>query len=502
MARRPNILLITSDQQHYSCLGATDPVLQTPALDRLCAEGQRGERAYTCNPTCSPTRASLITGLYPSVHGCWTLGTKLPEDVPTIGDALHGAGYHTALLGKAHFQPLGSRPSQTSLEAQPTLRDLAFWRQFHGPWYGFDHCELARNHADEAHAGQHYGAWLEDHGLTNWQDYFEPWPPQPGRSKRLHHWDLPAELHYTTWTAERTIADLERCAAADQPFFTWASFHDPHPPYLVSAPWSTLYDAADMQPGRLHAGELERLPPYVALAQQERPDYRPYVEQYASHGCQSHRHDEARLRADMAVYYGMISFMDQQIGRILEALDRLGQAEQTLVVFTSDHGHYLGHHGLVAKGPFHFDDGIKVPFIVRWPGEVAAGSVNRDLQSLVDLPTTFLAAAGLEIPGLHQGRDLAPSWRGEGAVRDHLICENRHQPTRLHLHTLVTEQHKITVFRGQPWGEIYDLAADPGETRNLWDEPSAQGLKCELLRRFVEADMAREPTRCPRIAHA
>ena len=114
----PNILLITSDQQHFSTLGVTNPRIRTPALDRLAREGARFDRAYCNNPVCSPSRSSIITGQYPAWHGCWTIGVKLGEDVPTVGDLLHQHGYDTTLIGKAHFQPLASRPEQTSLECQ------------------------------------------------------------------------------------------------------------------------------------------------------------------------------------------------------------------------------------------------------------------------------------------------------------------------------------------------------------------------------------------------
>ena len=123
---RPNILLITSDQQHWDTLGVTNPRVQTPALDRLCAEGTRFERAYCNNPVCSPSRSTIITGMYPSWHGCWTIGVKLPEDVPTVGDVLQEHGYATSLIGKAHFQPLATVEGQESLEYQPLLRDLRF----------------------------------------------------------------------------------------------------------------------------------------------------------------------------------------------------------------------------------------------------------------------------------------------------------------------------------------------------------------------------------------
>jgi len=160
MKARPNILLITSDQHHYGALGAVNPHVRTPALDRLCTEGTRFERAYTCNPTCTPARASILTGMYPSQHGAWSLGTKLFEDVPTVSSMLSSAGYYTALVGKAHFQPLASRFGMESLECQPILRDLDFWRNFHGPWYGFEFVETARMHTAESHVGQHYAIWM------------------------------------------------------------------------------------------------------------------------------------------------------------------------------------------------------------------------------------------------------------------------------------------------------------------------------------------------------
>lgn len=502
--QRPNILLITSDQQHWDTLGATNPRISTPALDRLAAEGTRFTRAYCNNPVCTPSRATIITGLYPSVHGAWTIGVKLPEDVPTVGDHLQAAGYATTLIGKAHFQPLASTPEQTSLECQPTLRDLDFWRGFHGPWYGFEHVEVARNHADEAHAGQHYAIWLEEQGLANWRDYFQPWPPDPAVPKREGAWELPQELHYTTWTAERTIAAIERDAAAGRPFFTWASFHDPHPPYLVPEPWASMYRPDEMEPGRLLPGELDHLPAHFRLTQEAAPDFTPWRETaFANHGFSSHLVDEARLRRQLAIYYGMISFMDRQIGRILDALDRLGLAENTVVVFSTDHGHFLGQHGLTAKGAFHYEDLLRVPFLVRAPGQVPAGATSAALQGLVDLAPTFLDAAGLPVPGLMQGISQWDVWRGRRArARESAIVENRHQPTAVHLRTYIEDRYKITVYRGHEYGELFDLAEDPEERRNRWDDPAYAAVKAALLHRFVQAEIAREPTRYPRIAGA
>jgi len=513
--RPPNILLITSDQQHHSALGVVNPVLSTPALDRLCAEGTRFDRAYCPNPVCTPSRASIITGMYPSQHGAWTIGVKLPEDVPTLGDHLAEVGYHTGLIGKAHFQPLASQPGSVSIESQPTLRDLDFWRDFDSRFYGFDHIELARNHADESHVGQHYAAWMLKQGFDDWANYFQSLPALDARTSdeipmattpdptRARVWNLPQDLHYTTWTGERSVEFITGAAESDEPFFLWASFHDPHPPYVVSEPWASMYDPADMVPGRISPGEHAKNPWHFGETQKVNPDFGSWHEPFLAHGCSSHLHNEDDLRRDMAVYYGMISFMDQQIGRILSALDAQGLADDTIVVFSTDHGHFLGQHGLVAKGPFHYEDMLKLPFVVRWPGRVPAGVVNSALQSHVDLAPTFLRAVGQDVPGEMQGVDQLDAWTGAAtSARDHVVCENRHNPVAPHLRTYVDERYKITVYRGETFGELFDLHTDPDELDNLWDDPQSTSLKSDLLLRLVQSSLVTEPTRMPRIAIA
>jgi arylsulfatase A-like enzyme len=501
---RPNILLITSDEQSWNTLGIINDRIRTPNLDQLANEGMRFERAYCNNPMCSPSRATIITGLYPAWHHCWTIGVKLPEDVPTAGDIFRRHGCRTSLIGKAHFQPLGSTAEQESWECQPKLRDLDFWRSFHGPWYGFERVELARNHGDESHAGQHYAIWMEEKGLTNWRDYFASWPPDPRAPRPEYRWDLPEPFHYSVWTAERTIANIERSVAQDRPFFTWASFHDPHPPYLVPEPWDSMYRPEDMRPGKLLPGELDRMPPYFRKTQEDNADFSEWQETpYTSHGFNSHNSRKAKLRKDMAVYYGMISLMDREIGRILDALERLGITDNTLVVFTTDHGHFLGEHGLIGKGPFHYDTLLRIPMIVRYPGHVPAGTASKSLQALIDLPETFLAAAGIEVPGLMQGVNQLDVWCGRAAdARHHVLVENRHQPTALHLRTYIEDRYKITIHRDREYGELFDYAEDPDEQYNRWDDPAYAEVKTQLMHRFLNAELQREPTRYPRIAVA
>jgi uncharacterized sulfatase len=492
--------LITSDQQHWNTIGAFNPQISTPNLDRLVKEGTTFTRAYCPNPTCTPTRASLITGLYPSQHGAWSLGTKLPESEHVVGDDFLAAGYRTALIGKAHFQPMASTEEFPSIEAFPLLQDLDYWRKFEDKFYGFEHVELARNHTNEASAGQHYAVWMEEKGCLNWRDYFLP--PTGTMDRRLRHrWPIPEEFHYDTWIAERTNAMLEQYQQDGDSFFLWASFFDPHPKYLVPEPWDTMYDPAKVTLPRVHPGEHDSNPPHFQMSQLDNPDFSAYKESgYNLQGIFSHVHTEEKLRKDIAVYYGMISLMDKYIGKIIDKLDELGLADNTIVVFTSDHGHFIGQHGLIAKGPYHYEDMIKVPMIVRFSGRVPAGVVSESLQSLVDYAPTFLSLAGIPVPRKMTGLDQSQVWLGgQGEVRDHVICENRTETTTLHLKTFVDSRYKITFYYNQTYGELFDLQEDPGEVRNVWDDPQYSGVKQGLMLKYIWAELGKEPVWMPKI---
>lgn len=500
---KTNILLITSDQQHWNTIGAFNPEIRTPNLDRLVREGTAFTRAYCPNPTCTPTRASIITGLYPSQHGAWTLGTKLREEEHTVGEDFLAHGYRTALIGKAHFQPLRGTEEFPSLEAYPILQDLEFWKQFRGPFYGFDHVELARNHTNEAHVGQHYALWLQEKGCSNWREYFlPPTGTMDGSEKRS--WRIPEEYHYDAWIAERTNAMLESYKQRGENFFLWSSFFDPHPQYFAPAPWDAMYDPEALTVPGLHAGEHEQNPPHFALTQREDPDFSWYqASGFANHGFHSHLCDREELKKDIAVYYGMISLMDKYIGRILDKLDALGLAGDTLVVFTTDHGHFFGQHGLIAKGAFHYEDMIRIPFLVRQPGRVPAGRVSTAMQSLVDLAPTFLSASCIDIPRAMTGLDQFGVWTGAlESARDHILCENHHEHPTIHVKTYVDERYKLTVYYNQTYGELFDLERDPGEIDNLWANPAYGDLKSELMLKFLWAEMGKERMWMPRIAHA
>lgn len=501
---RPNILLLTSDQQHGSLLGCLNPEVKTPRLDELATQGTLFQRAYCPNPTCTPTRASIITGKYPSQHGAYSLGTKLDEAQTTVGDLLRQDGYRTALIGKAHFQQLKGTEEYPSLESYPILQDLDFWRTFRDPFYGFEHVRLCRNHVHEAHVGQHYAIWMEEKGLTDWRQYFMK-PTGPLDWEVDSTWALPERYHYNTFITEESNRYLSECAAAGEPFFLWASYPDPHPPYLVPEPWASMYDPAKVTVPEVTPGEHDRNPRHFQLTQTDNPDFSFWDEPggNALHGCQSHLFDRGKQARRIATYYGMMSFTDQHVGRILDHLESLGLAENTLVVFTSDHGHMYGQHGMTAKGPFHYEDLVRVPFIARWPGKIAPSRRSDSLVSLVDLAPTFLEATGLSIPGEMTGKSQLAHWSGEAPpARDHVTIENQHNPTHPHVLTYVNERFKLTVYRDLEEGELFDLQEDPNEVHNLWDAPEAQDRKRQLLHKMIQAELAKAPVPMPRVSGA
>ncbi|SEE28776.1 sulfatase family protein [Ruania alba] len=499
---RPNVLLITSDQQHWDTIGAFNSEIHTPNLDRLVQEGAAFSRTYCPNPTCTPTRASLITGKYPSEHGAWTLGTSLPESEPTIGAHLSERGYRTALVGKAHFQPLRSTEEYPSQEAYPLLQDLDYWRDFHGPYYGFDHIELARNHTAESHVGQHYGVWLTEKCGDDWKQYFRA-PTGTMPHEVQHTWPIPEELHYNTWIAERTNALLQNYQRAGEPFFLWSSFFDPHPPYLVPEPWDRMYDPDKITIPDGIEGEHERNAPHFGLVRTQEPDFSEWEETgHRIHGFESHLRDEAERRRLVATYYGMVSMLDAYVGKILDELDRLGLAENTIVVFSTDHGHLFGQHGLQAKRPFHYEDLLRVPLLARGPG-IACGHQTSALQSLVDYAPTVLDMIGEDVPAEMTGVSQKAVWSGEvESAREHVLCEFHHEPTTVNLRTYIEDRYKITVYHGREYGELFDLERDPGEFHNRWDDPDHAAIKSDLLLRFVWAEMGREPMPMPRISVA
>jgi len=504
--KKPNILLITSDQQHWHTLGKNNPVLKTPTLDRLCDEGTRFERAYCPHPTCTPSRCSIITGLYPSQHGAWALGTRLDEKIPTLGGFLKDAGYHTSLIGKAHFQPTKSTEKYPGIESKPEIWDLDFYRKFSGPFYGFDHIALLRNHNIESNIGMHYAAWLEDHGPIDWKKYFpKPFGELPEKGPRPFKWDLPEAYHPNTWLVHETNLEIKKQVDVGDPFFVWTSFPDPHPPYSVSAPWDKLYDPELIEAPDRQKGEHDLNPDFLKKTGEPNANFGKWTagEGNAIPNFSTHYVDKAEMKKRIAVYYGMISFIDDSVGKILSQLDTLGVADNTIIIYTTDHGHFFGQHGLTNKGPFHYEDMLKIPFIVRYPGVVPTGKTSSALQSLVDIAPTLLDICGLDVPQTMSGISQRNSWADEKkSCRDHVLIEDRRNEKKFELLTYVDRRYKISVQKNDEQGLLFDLDNDPGELKNLWLDEAHQGLKIQLLEKLISARMMASPKGMPRISNA
>ena len=194
----------------------------------------------------------------------------------------------------------------------------------------------------------------------------------------------------------------------------WSSFFDPHPPYLVSEPWDSMYEPDQLTIPKGVEGEHKNNPPHFQLTQEKAPDFSEYNETgFGIHGYHSHQISEDRHKKIIATYYAMVSMMDKYIGEILDKLDELGIADETIIVFTSDHGHFFGQHGLQYKGGFHYEDLLKIPFVVRYPDKVPAGHVSQSMQSLVDLAPTFLKFVDIPIPTSMTGVDQSKVWMRE-----------------------------------------------------------------------------------------
>lgn len=414
--RSPNILLLFTDQQRHDTIAALgNPLIRTPALDRLVREGTAFERCYTPAPVCVAARCALMTGLPPRVTGCCD-NEAMPQTTPSVVERLRAAGYQTHGVGKMHFTP-----DHTRLWGFET-RDIAEEGKFEHD----DFCDFVRTHGYEH---------VDDFNGVRSEYYYVPQPSQ-----------LPARLHPTQWTGDRAIDFLKRRDPA-RPFFLMTSFLRPHPPFESPTPWNQLYRAADMPPPHVPAAAADFRTYWNAL--QNRFKYR------GAWGT-----DTMLLRTIRAAYYGCISFVDFQIGRIL---DELGDdAENTVVVFTSDHGELLGDYGCVGKRTMQ-EASARVPLIARWPGALRANTRSCTPVSLLDVHATFLDAAGL---------GAAP--HAEGASLRHLARRRKPRVVfsqfqkRDFAQYLATDGHwKYTYSTPDRRETLVNLDLDPAETRNL-----------------------------------
>lgn len=456
---RPNVLWICSDQQRFDTLGCSgNPFVRTPNIDRLAQDGVLFERAYCQNPLCTPSRASFLTGRYPRTTRCRQNGQSIPSDEVLVTKLLRDAGYFCGLSGKLHLS--ACHPSICK-GVERRIDD------------GYDEFHWSHHPADDWPANE-YSRWLEQQGAA-----YESVPFEGSPYVRT---SVPPELHQTTWCAERAIHFVEERARSEEPWLFSVNIFDPHHAFDPPREYLERYlDSIDEIP----------LPNYVEGELENKTIWqRRYYERMrqGSGGLRFCEMADRDHRLARAAYYAMCDLIDEQVGRMLDALERTGQIENTIVIFMSDHGEMLGDHGIYLKGPYFYEPAVHIPLIISSPGRIAPERTSGALVELVDLAPTLLDACGLERhPGM-QGRSLWAMLTGQAPLdhhRDDVYCEfyGSHAlgDSKPHLTMVRTERYKIVVDHGQDVGELYDLRNDPSETDNLWTVPQASAVRCEMM---------------------
>ena len=450
-SRPPNILWICTDQQRFDTIHAlNNPHIRTPNLDRLAAEGTAFTHAYCQSPICTPSRASFLTGMYPSrVRACCNGNDTWAAAVTLVTKRLADAGYDYGLSGKLHLAAAQDRVEKRGEDG---------YRVFH-----WSHGPI---HLDQP--GHAYDAWLSEHGHSLAELRQDPA-------------GIPPKLHQTTWCADQAIDFIE--AAESEPWLFSVNIFDPHAPFDPPHGYRDHYPAEAMPGPHFRESDL--------AAQQK----------LASVGFQTEARqpDAFNAKGIQAAYWAMVELIDTNVGRMLKALERTGQADNTLVIFTSDHGEALGDHGLLKKGCRFYEGLTRVPLLMRLPGRFPPGRRSEALVELTDIAPTLLELAGLDVPPDMQGRSLLPMLDGKaplGEHREYVRCEYyaalpvaRHpQPNCGPRATMIRDRrHKLVVYHGTDLGELFDLAEDPWEFDNLWDAPDCADIRFALTLKSFDA---------------
>ena len=521
MRKRPNLLLIVTDQHradHLGCYG--NSVVRTPNIDSLAARGTRFDNFYVSCPICMPNRATMMTGRMPSLHGVRQNGIPLPLQAVTFPELLRNAGYRTALVGKCHLQNISAvplehgvtRPDPDKTTPPEALREArrnpwadgrydqeqpATWHDDEGfepdlPFYGFEHTALAIGHGDRVTG--HYDRWLRarhpdadalrgpDNALPAGRDI---WAPQAWRTR------VPEELYPTRFVADETVNFLESRAKADDsaPFFIQCSFPDPHHPFTPPGRYFDMYDPADIPAPDAFHHPPERLPPHVAALHAARDNGTATRQGQTVFAC-----TEREARGAIALTYGAITMIDDAIGRVLAALDRLGLRENTVVVFTTDHGDFMGDHQLLLKGALHYRGLIRTPCIWTDPAAEGASGSTKATAGTLDLAASFLDRAGVNPFHGMQGKPL-PALAAGRETHDSLVIEEDQRrsymafPPNFRARTLLADDWRLTIYSCVDWGELYNLKNDPLEFENLWADPAHSGVRAALTEQLARQMM-------------
>ncbi len=449
---RPNILFLFCDQLRHDALSLFGhPIVKTPNLDRLARSGAVFRTAFTPTPVCVPARISLSNGLRNGVHRIPNLDPlpgPRPEN-PTIMTALSAAGYYAHAVGKTHFD---------------------------GRHYGFRTIERMEECPDYI-LDDDYLLYLRQHGVTTRFQH---------GSRDLFYYQpqtLPTPLEHSPneWVADRTIAFMRDHLTyrPGVPFFLWSSYIHPHPPFAASEPYASMYDPADIELPEDVDRPLDELG-YGAIAHRGRLD--------------NAHHDPDRMRRIMALYFGLITHVDAGIGRTLDALDALGIAGDTVVFFATDHGEMLGDHGLSQKN-VPFEQAIRVPIMMRWPGRTEPGTTVDGFASLLDFFPTIIDGLGLDTPDSTAplaGHSLLPALESGKTGQDEMVIDYGFGAERWVC--LRTSRFKYTYWLAEGFEELYDVEADPTEQANLLkpmeNDPDYREIATQMKRRLEEWEAA------------
>jgi arylsulfatase A-like enzyme len=340
--------------------------------------------------------------------------------------------------------------------------------------------------------GQHYERWFHKDGRGEaLQKLYETQLKPRSSAMQTFHSALPVAFHNSTWIGDRTIDFIKKQKGK---FCVWASFPDPHHPFDAPEPWSRLHhpDEVDLPPERTL--DLERRPWWHRQALEGKPQIVEHLRKIREQYSRIPVHTDQQLRELIANYYGMISLIDHNVGRILLELENLGIQDDTLVVYSTDHGDWLGDHGLILKGPMPYEGLLRVGLIFVGKG-IPAGKVVQDPVSTLDLPATFADFAGVGFSPLHS-KSLKGMIQGKGG-RDFAYSEWDLRASRsgvdLDLRTVRTKRHKLTLDLKSGAGELYDLANDPHEMENIFESSKAKAELVDMIRSRPDDAVPRQP---------
>jgi arylsulfatase A-like enzyme len=469
---RPNVLFIMTDQQRWDCVGANgNALIKTPNMDRLAARGANFTQTFVASPVCVPSRISFFTGRYAHSHRNRVNYTPLDRNEVLVQARLKAAGYQTASVGKLHYYP------PTVAEAERT---------------GFDIVEL-HDGVPFTDLWSDYVKWRQmndpQKDLTNYRALAKEIEP----GKNPFRAAIGTEYTDTAWTGQRARHWLEELAKSGKPFFLNVSFWKPHSPYEIGPPYDSMYDNANIPlPEKFTDGDLQKLP-------------EPLQKIVLRGDFGSRKMDRQKLKWIYRSYYGAISHVDHEIGLLLDALESTGQAKNTLIVFTSDHGDQLMEHGIMGKNCF-FESAVRVPFFISLPGKIQLAKHDEMIETVDFLPTLF-ELIGLPEPKEFQGRSFAPLIDGSGrgyAPHDAVFSENvipevisggkldlsfekgkgvdgvKHPDAKM----VRTARWKYCYYP-EDGAELYDLKADPKEENNLAGRAETQKVEAELRTRIL-----------------